>query len=96
MIMCACGCGATFPRLDNEGRERSFVNGHNSKNKPSPSIDKVGEILAGSKVPMTRQAIVRASGMRGTLVTATLQRMKVLGKVVHVDHNQWAAPRGKR
>jgi hypothetical protein len=45
---------------------------------------------------MTRQAIVRASGMRGTLVTATLQRMKVLGKVVHVDHNQWAAPRGKR
>lgn len=28
-ILCACGCGATFPKFDRWGRSRRFVTGHN-------------------------------------------------------------------
>lgn len=30
MIFCGCGCGESITRLDNKGRERKFISGHNS------------------------------------------------------------------
>lgn len=31
-IYCACGCGLTRPKFDNQGREHRFIKGHKSEN----------------------------------------------------------------
>ena len=33
MVGCACGCGQEFEHLDNKGRRRRFVHGHNQRGK---------------------------------------------------------------
>lgn len=36
VVQCACGCGASIPRLDSRGRERRFIKGHNGRKYTDP------------------------------------------------------------
>ena len=31
VVACACGCGATFPQFDSDGRPRKYLSGHNGR-----------------------------------------------------------------
>jgi hypothetical protein len=40
MIECACGCGETFKSVDEEGRERKYISGHNGRKYDDPTQHK--------------------------------------------------------
>jgi 5-methylcytosine-specific restriction endonuclease McrA len=44
-VECACGCGQTLTRYDEYGRERRYISGHNTPERPSPVQDDVLTIL---------------------------------------------------
>lgn len=46
VVGCKCGCGSLFRKYDESGRQRVYVPGHNRS--PSPTQDKIKELLSGS------------------------------------------------
>jgi len=86
VISCACGCGRSLSRFDEEGRPRKYVSGH----KP-PAAPLTGAILeALNSGPLSAPMIASRIDHPLNLVKTTLSRLKRTGEVRHVRRGLWA------
>ena len=88
-IMCACGCGKSRLRYDNNSQERLYISGHNMHSRPSEI--RAGILSVLKRGPMSPAAMAVAMESPGSSVRATLVRMRGMGLVRRVGPGIWAA-----
>jgi hypothetical protein len=81
-IECACGCGGTFPKYDDEGRPRLYVSGHNPQ--AAPAISEVREVIERLG-PLTIAEIMDLTGKPRYLVKGLVSRMTRRGLICRVS-----------
>lgn len=85
-IKCACGCGATLPYYDSEGRPRTYVYGH-QLGKPTQQI-----ILSALELGPTHiDQLVEHHGNRAAVYKACHKLLKK-GDIVRVKRGVYAKP----
>jgi HNH endonuclease len=78
-VLCACGCGQTFPRFDTEKRPRAYISGHNFHEAPlRHAVEQA--VLHGLTTP---RAITEALGHGShTSVRVVLSRLCHEGRII--------------
>lgn len=83
-IDCGCGCGATFPKYDEEGRPRRYLSGHNPS--ASPLRDAILSLFDGNPGRRIRAAdVVAATGRSEEAAYVAISRLCATGKIIRVS-----------
>lgn len=90
-VKCACGCGESFPKYDDEGRPREYLMGHAMKGKEreSPTQDAVLRLL--KKEPKHRKEIAGRLDKNLNSVSKALQKLRKKGAVEPIGGGVWEA-----
>lgn len=86
LIDCGCGCGTSFHQFDEQGRQRSFVSGHNPP--PAPVTNAVLAALADG--PLHRSELAVRLGKETRSVATVLSKLKRKGTVTNQGEGVWA------
>jgi hypothetical protein len=86
-VNCACGCGGTFYRFDDNGRPREYMSGHNPP--ATPTQDAVLAALSPDQ-PRSRAAIAESSGVGPLAVMQKFTESSHRGQAEHA-RNFWTA-----
>ncbi len=90
-VECACGCGETLTKYDEYGREREYISGHNTVDKPSPVRDAVLNVLQEADGEVERAVIneaVEATGSEKSIGSA-LRTLRDQDVVESAGYGKW-------
>ena len=90
LMWCACGCGSTLSRYDDQGRPRRYISGHNPM--PSPTRDAIRKALGEG--PEHRTLLAQTADTSIHAIGVALTRMKKAGEVEPCGNGFWRLANG--